>query len=64
MVREGMWERRRLILISGLLGDRRVWAKVEKPGLERTANCGWKGERERESSQLPLPGGMEPVLPV
>lgn len=43
MVREGMWERRWLILISGLLGDRRVWAKVEKPGLEGTANCGWKG---------------------
>lgn len=37
MVREGMWERRQLILISGLLADRSLWAKVGKLGLEGTA---------------------------
>lgn len=46
MVREGMWERRCLILISGLLGDRRE-CRVEKLELEGTAGIVGGKARER-----------------
>lgn len=58
-VREGMWERRGLILISGLLGDSRVWAEAEKPGLEGTAGIVGAKARERVPSYCSqVAGGM------
>lgn len=48
MVWERMWQRRWLLLISDLLGDRREWAKVEKLRLEGTA--GTTAEKAREGN--------------